>query len=177
MIRIETERLVIRNFKESDAIGLWDYLSQPRVNCFIDEKLNTIEDAVASVNQREKDELQLAVCLKDGDRIIGNLFARKESSDTYSVGWQFNMKYEGKGYASEAAKAYLSFLFSEKNARRIYAYVEQDNFRSQKLCERLGLRKEGLFLEFISFVKNEDGTPRYENTHQYAVLKKEWELT
>lgn len=37
------------------------------------------------------------------------------------------------------------------------------------------MRREGLFLEFISFVKNPDGTPHYENTMQYAVLKKEWE--
>lgn len=176
MIIIETERLIIRNFEESDAAGLWDYLSQPRANCFFDEKLNTLDDAVANVKQRQKDELQFAVCLKDTDMIIGNLFARREEPDTYSVGWQFNGKYEGKGYASEAARYYLSFLFSDKNARRIYAYVEEDNLRSQKLCERLGLRKEGLFLEFISFTQNEDGTPRYENTLQYAVLKKEWEL-
>ena len=42
----------------------------------------------------------------------------------------------------------------------------------QHLCEKLGMRREGLFLEFISFVKNPDGTPKYENTLQYAVLKK-----
>ena len=46
---------------------------------------------------------------------------------------------------------------------------------SQHLCEKLGMRREGVFLEFISFVKNPDGTPRYENTVQYAILKKEWE--
>ena len=32
-----------------------------------------------------------------------------------------------------------------------------------------------LFKEFISFVKNPDGTPHYENTYQYAILKKEWD--
>ena len=37
------------------------------------------------------------------------------------------------------------------------------------------MRPEGLFLEFISFVNNSDGTPRYENTVQYAILKKEWD--
>ena len=45
----------------------------------------------------------------------------------------------------------------------------------EKLCERLGMRREGLFKEFISFVNNADGTPRYENTCLYAQLKKEWE--
>ncbi len=46
--------------------------------------------------------------------------------------------------------------------------------RSQRLCGKLGMRREGLFLEFISFVDHPDGSPRYENTYQYAILKKEW---
>mgnify|MGYP000019539328 CR=1 FL=1 len=63
-----------------------------------------------------------------------------------------------------------------KGARRIYAYTEDYNLSSQHLCEKLGMRREGVFLEFISFVNNPDGTPRYENTVQYAILKKEWDL-
>jgi len=176
MIRIETERLIIRTFQENDAAGLYAYLSSPRVNCFLDEKLDTLEEAFANVEQRKKDELQLVVCLKDGDKIIGNLFAQKEEPDTYSVGWHFNGEFEGKGYASEAANAYLKFLFNKKDARRIYAYLEETNIRSQKLCERLGMRKEGCFMEFISFTQNTDGTPKYENTLQYAILKNEWEM-
>ncbi len=65
-------------------------------------------------------------------------------------------------------------VFREKGARRIYAYTEDNNTASQHLCEKLGMRQEGLFKEFISFVKNPDGTPHYENTYQYAVLSKEW---
>jgi len=30
------------------------------------------------------------------------------------------------------------------------------------------MRREGLFMEFVSFVKNPDGTPLYENTYQYV---------
>lgn len=58
--------------------------------------------------------------------------------------------------------------------RRIYAYVEDYNLSSQRLCEKLGMRREGLFKEFVSFVNDEDGVPIYENTMQYAMLKKEW---
>jgi hypothetical protein len=35
------------------------------------------------------------------------------------------------------------------------------------------MRKEGEFKQFISFIKNPDGTPHYENTFQFAILKKE----
>ena len=60
-----------------------------------------------------------------------------------------------------------------KGIRRIYAYVEDYNLSSQRLCEKLGMRREGLFKEFVSFVNDEDGVPIYENTMQYAILKKE----
>lgn len=169
-----TERLIVRSFRQSDAAGLLAYFSAPRVNCFADETLMTLDDAVKDAGKKSKDHSQFAVCLKDDDVLIGNLFAMKEE-DTFSVGWNFNAGYEGKGYAREAAAGLLNYLFMKKGGRRIYAYVEDTNIRSQRLCERLGMRKEGLFLEYISFVKNSDGTPRYENTLQFAILKNEWE--
>lgn len=95
--------------------------------------------------------------------------------DTFSPCWMLNEAYQGKGYAFEAAQAFFDYLFSQKGARRIYAYTEDYNLSSQHLCEKLGMRREGMFLEFISFVNNPDGTPRYENTVQYAILKKEWD--
>lgn len=62
-----------------------------------------------------------------------------------------------------------------KDARRLYAYVEDYNISSQRLCERMGMRHEGIFKEFVSFKKREDGSPIYENTMQYAILRWEWE--
>ncbi|MEA4832085.1 MAG: GNAT family protein, partial [Oscillospiraceae bacterium] len=53
-------------------------------------------------------------------------------------------------------------------------YTEDYNIACQKLCEKLGMRKEGLFREFVSFANGEDGKPIYENTYQYAILKSEW---
>ena len=85
-----------------------------------------------------------------------------------------NKKFQGKGYAYEAAYAFFDYLFRDKGARRIYAYTEDYNLPSQHLCEKLGMWREGLFMEFVSFVNNPDGTPLYENTMQYAILKKEW---
>ena len=86
-------------------------------------------------------------------------------------------EYDGKELApfdEEAARAFFDYLFRQKGARRIYAYTEDYNLSSQRLCEKLGMRREGVFLEFVSFVTNPDGTPKYENTVQYAILRKEW---
>ena len=56
----------------------------------------------------------------------------------------------------------------------MYAYVEENNARSWRLCEKLGMRREGVFVEFISFRTDDKGEPVYENTFQYAILRKEW---
>ena len=52
--------------------------------------------------------------------------------------------------------------------------MEDDNLRSQRLCEKLGMRLEGVFKEFVSFVTDDAGVPKFENTMQYAILRKEW---
>ncbi len=182
---IETQRLILRPFAESDAADVYEYLKEPAVNCFANMKLNSIEEAAAEMKKRAGEtEYYFAITLKENGKVIGEIDAFPEGDgpdeenapkDTFSPCWMLNLNYAGKGYAYEAARAFFDYLFNEKGARRIYAYTEDTNIRSQHLCEKLGMRREGLFMEFISFVNDPDGTPHYENTYQYAILKKEWD--
>ena len=179
---IETERLVLRQFQESDAADVLEYLASPAVHCFTDMRLDSLEAAKAEMKKRAENDLYLAIVLKESGKVIGEIFGHPEeiapddeTMDTFSPCWMLNLDYSGKGYAYEAAYAYFNYLFREKGIRRIYAYTEDYNIPSQRLCERLGMRREGLFMEFVSFVNNPDGTPLYENTMQYAILKREWD--
>lgn len=174
-IRFDTERLTVRQFCEKDADGYFRLFENPRVHCFMDEKMESVGQAEEAVRMKaeQNDGSELAVCLKDTGELIGSVFGLWEK-DTFSVCWIFRPDCCGKGYAYEAARAYFDFLFDRMNARRIYAYVEDYNTSSQRLCRKLGMRQEGLFKEFVSFVNNPDGTPLYENTMQFAILKKEW---
>ena len=180
---IKTERLFLRPFKEGDEEDLFEYLKKPLVNCFACMKLNTIEDAGKEILKRSQEtEYLFAIVLKETGKVIGEIEAYPESHapeecirDTFSPCWMLNKEYHGKGYAYEAAKAFFDYLFYEKGARRIYAYTEDYNKSCQKLCGKLGMRREGVFKEFVSFISDENGNPIYENTIQYAILKKEWE--
>jgi len=173
---IKTERLILRNFRESDAEALYAYLRSPVSNCFLSLKLSDMDAALAEVRKRSQDNEQIAVCLKETDTLIGDLFAHAEE-DTISVGWNFNPAFSGKGYATEAARALFAHMFDTAEARRVYAYVEDHNLSSQRLCERLGMRQEGLFVEYISFINDPAGNPIYENTMQYALLRSEWMIS
>lgn len=176
MTPITTPRLVLRKFLPADAEGLLAYFREPRATCFAHERLTSLDAALASIAERNArpDGSELAVCLKANNAIIGNVFAQTEEHGNSGVGWHFNPACTGQGYATEAAAAYLTFLFDNRQARRIYAYVEENNLRSQKLCQRLGMRKEGLLREFAAFVNDEQGRPIYENTLIYAILHTEW---
>lgn len=177
MDQLETERLILRNFRAEDASALFAYLHQPTASCFFSMKLDDLAAAETEAARRAKDDEYIAVCLKDTGVMIGDLFAMVEEHpdpDTVSIGWNFKPAFGGKGYASEAAKALVDELFANRKARRLYAYVEDHNLASQRLCERLGMRQEGLFKDFVSFGNDANGVPLYENTMQYAILKREW---
>jgi len=174
MDAIETSRLTLRNFRKGDAPDLLAYLREPRASCFFSLKLDDLDAAEAEVETRSRSDEHIAVCLRSTDKLIGDLFCIPEPPDTYAVGWNFNADFAGAGFATEAARALFEYLFSVKQARRLYGYVEEDNIASQRLCERLGMRREGIFREFISFGKDDKGVPIFENTMQYAILRKEW---
>lgn len=173
MEKIETERLILRNFRKQDAAGLFEYLHKPVASCFLSLALENMNEAEAEADRRGRDDEHIAVCLKGSDRIIGDLFAVPEE-DTFSVGWNFNPAFGRAGYAFEATTALFAYLFTTRTARRLYAYVEDHNVSSQRLCEKLGMRREGTFREFVSFRKDDNGIPVYENTMQYAILRSEW---
>ncbi|MBY4594125.1 GNAT family N-acetyltransferase [Ottowia caeni] len=173
METLETARLVLRPFAPTDAPDLFSYLHRPVASCFLSLTLADMPAAEQEAAARSQNEHSIAVCLRTSGKLIGDLFADPED-DTVSVGWNFNPAFFGQGYAHEAAAALFAHLFTKRAARRLYAYVEDTNIASQRLCERLGMRQEGLFKEFISFRNDAHGVPIYENTLQYALLRHGW---
>jgi len=191
MSTIETERLVLRPFRESDAANVLEYLSGPLPHCFADLRLDDLDEVRAEMVKRGADtEYCFAIVLKESGKVIGEIDAEPSTyeppglrskkttplppPDTLSPCWMLNTAYQGRGFAYEAAYAFFDYLFSRKGVRRIFAYVDDYNARSLHLCEKLGMRREGLFTEYVSFVRDAGGNPVYENTFQYAILKQEW---
>ena len=190
MSEIETERLLLRPFRESDAPDVLEYLSGPLPHCFAGLRLDTLEEARAEVLKRAEDaEYCFAIVLKETGRVIGEIDAEPSDyeppmlrsrktlqppPDTFTPSLILNSSHRGDGYAYEATYALFDYLFTQKGVRRIYSYVDDYNAASRHLCEKLGMRREGLFRSFVSFVDGTDGAPVYENTLQFAILKHEW---
>ena len=135
---LETQRLILRPFAEGDAEDVYAYLSEPVVNCFASMRLNSLDEAKAEMKKRSSEtEYYFAITLKNSGKVIGEIDAYPEAGephadetavrDTFSPCWMLNADYQGRGYAFEAARAFFDYLFRQKGARRIYAYVEDDN--------------------------------------------------
>jgi len=174
MENIITDRLIIRKFEKNDWHDLYEYLSDKEVVKYEPYDVYSENQAKEEAVRRSKDESFYAVCLKENGKLIGNLYLCKGAFDTWELGYVFNRKYQGKGYATESAKALLDYAFKHLGARRIIAMCSRENERSWKLLERLHMRREGLLLQNIYFKTDSSGMPVWLDTYEYAILKEEW---
>lgn len=152
-MHITTKRLEIRPFRETDIEDIFEIYSSKNICRFLlnepwtlstkDEKFN--KKLVA--NQLTQDTgINLACEL--GTKIIGDIAIWYTGmKETVEIGFAFNDVYSGKGYATEATKSVIEYLFNTVKVHRIQANLDARNFSSAKLCERVGMRKEAYFIE------------------------------
>ena len=169
---IRTERLLLRPFEAGDADDLYAYLSDPEVVKFEPYDPFTREQCAQEAVSRAANPGFTAVVL-DG-HVIGNIWFGQEGEDTYDVGWVFNRAYQGKGYATAAARAVVDDAFRNRGVRRVTAHADPLNPASWRLCERLGMRREGRLVKNVFFKRDEDGNPIWKDTYLYAILAEEW---
>lgn len=174
MKNLITERLIIRRFEAEDWKDIFEYLSDEEVVKFEPYDVMTEEQVKVETEKRVGHESFYAVCLKENLKMIGNIYLDKEDFDTYELGYVFNRKFQGQGYATEGAKAVLHYAFKELGARRITAMCNPKNEASWKLLERLKLRREGHLLQNIYFKTDDNNEPIWLDTYEYAILRSEW---
>lgn len=176
MERIETDRLFTRRFRDSDAADLHEYLSDREVVRYEPYDVFSMEDCVREAANRAGNPAYWAVCLKDGGKLIGNIWLNEAEPDffTWEVGYVFNPKFHGMGYASEACRAMVTHAFNNLHAHRVIAMCDPLNAPSWKLLERLNMRRESHKLRNVYFRCDAKGTPIWKDTYEYAVLAEEW---
>jgi RimJ/RimL family protein N-acetyltransferase len=170
---IETERLVIREFRITDARDLYEYLSDETTYRFEPGEPIGQEEALSIADERSKGRNFFAVELKSEGRMIGHLYwAREEPPEflAWEIGYIFNRTYQGKGYCSEAVRAFLGDRIAQPDVHRINAYCNPENIASWRVLEKAGMKREGYFRKKGFFRKDCRGMPLWFDCYAYGIL-------
>lgn len=176
-MNMETDRLIIRRFTGEDWQDLYEYLSQESVVKYEPYGVMNEEECRKEAVRRSQDNAFWAVCLKENDKLIGNIyFQQQEPKDfmTWEIGYVFNPGYYGKGYATEGCQRILKYGFEELGAHRIIGKCNPGNTPSWSLLERLRMRREGHFRKPAFFKRSPEGQPLWHDAYLYSILEEEF---
>ncbi|HEY0415913.1 MAG TPA: GNAT family N-acetyltransferase [Gaiellaceae bacterium] len=174
---LETERLTLRPYVEDDfaefaaihadpAVARWLY-NEPRVGAAARAhfELKLPLDRLAA----EDAWMSCAVVVREGGALVGDLSLHWVSVEhrTAEVGFLFAPAHQGRGYATEAARAVVDWAFAA-GFHRVIGRAEARNVASARVLAKLGMRLEAHFVE-NEWVKGE-----WQSELVYAVLDREW---
>ena len=150
LIELETERLRLRQWIESDREPFARLNADPRVMEFFP----SILDRAASDAMIDRLQTKIAdrgwgfwaVELKQDNQFIGFVGLQIPRADfpfspCVEIGWRLAFEYWGKGYATEAAEAALKVGFNRLELPEIVSFTAIENHRSSAVMERLGMNQ------------------------------------
>lgn len=148
---IETERLILRTWKDEDALAYFHINQDPKVIEYLLGPLTMqeVHDFMAAANRQseERGHTLWAAELKSTAELIGFVGLQYTSwpahfTPAVEVGWRLGSQHWGRGYATEAANASLAYAFNECALSQIVSFTVPANVRSIRCMERIGLTRE-----------------------------------
>lgn len=146
---LETERLILRKWKSSDAADLYKYASDERIGPPAGWPPHKDEAYSKAIIRTvfARDEVY-AICLKElGRKIIGSIGLTLDGSperpigaDEAELGYWVGYPFWGKGIATEAAQELLRHGFENLNLSRVFCAYFEGNDRSKKVQEKCGFK-------------------------------------
>ncbi len=178
-MKLETERLILRDFVKEDWQRVLEYQSEPLYLRYYEWTERTPEAVHEFVGwfldhqkQSPRIKFQLAITLKSNHLLIGNCGIRMDKPNALQadVGYELDPQHWNQGYATEAAQAIVDFGFSRFNLHRVWSWCIADNLGSAHVLEKLGMQLEGHLRE------NEFYRNRWWDTLMYGILAEEWQM-
>ena len=171
--KIETERLILRRYKETDIDDVYDIITDERLSKYIkfpkltrDEELECIKTWIeeADISKYEKWVIER----KYDGFVVGNIDVNAviEKHNYCNVGYTIRYDYWGNGYAAEALKAVSDYLLNNRGYYLVECSCNELNIQSSKVMLKAGFKKDG----YIANRRlNKDGT--YSGVEYYSKTK------
>lgn len=148
---IETERLILRTWKEADAEAYYAINNDPKVIEYLRGKMtmDEVNDFISYANTHaEKHNYTLwAAELKSSSELLGFIGLNYTDFPAHftpavEVGWRLGSQYWGNGYATEGAVASLNYGFEKIGLKEIVSFTVPANKRSVSVMEKLGMKRD-----------------------------------
>ncbi len=178
LLALETPRLRLRTFQDADLDAFIAYRSDPEVARYQGwtAPYSRIQGQAFIAEMKQKPLTipgawyQLALVSKADSTLIGDCAFHILADDARQaeIGFTLSRSFQGQGFATEAVTRLLDYLFGDLQFHRVTAICAVENLASARLLERIGMRREGRFVENIWF------KDRWGSEYLYAVLRREW---
>lgn len=172
MIKLETDRLILRNYKTEDLSDVLAYFSDEEVSRYEDFYPMSKEQVREIIDEWRGMDNRLVAELKSASAVIGSIGYWIDDAGHYCMDYDFNPEYGGKGYATEAGRELIRYLFQEAGIDAVYGDCDVRNEASWKLLERLGFRRMQK-LDGQSYKKDRNDQPVLISTYLYGLEKAE----
>ncbi len=177
LVELATERLILREFRESDCPDVLAYQSDPLYLRYTEWTERTLESVrnfvrvfIDQQQEQPRTKYQLAIILKSTRQLIGNCGLRMESPDAREadIGCELSPKRWGQGYAAEAVRVIIAFGFTELHLHRIWARCIADNIGAVRVLQKVGMQQEGRLRDKEYFRR------RWWDSLIFSILEDEW---
>lgn len=172
--RLETERILLRELKESDAKSIYKHAKNKEIIRYTDlphpyrprHAKEFIKNAV-----KDKENELFGIEIKETKELIGVIKIDKgyaEKHKEVKIGFWIGKEYHGKGIMTEVLFAMLDYIFRDLGMNRVYCDIFENNIGSLKLVRKLGFKHAGTARQgAIKF-------GRYLDTYEYGLIEEEW---
>ena len=148
--RMETERLILRRYEESDIDAFYEIIHDERLQKYIrfpnltkEEELEYIRECIRNV-ETDKSE-KWAIILKENNETIGNISVPSvvKKHNYCTVGYVIRYNYWGNGYAAEALKIVSDYLL-DSGYYLVECTCNELNVQSYRTMEKAGFKEDGI---------------------------------
>ena len=145
---IETERLILRPWREDDARACFIYASNPLIGPIAGWPVHKSEEESREIIKNVLMARETyAICLKSTGELIGSIGLKfrgntdfTDKSDECELGYWIGQPFWGNGYMTEAAKALIKHAFEDLKVTKIWAGYYDGNEKSKRVQEKCGFK-------------------------------------